>query len=72
VAQQEDYYGSNVDPSDHKIEYAGTSFTQHIKEAYDEVEKGKRGCNLSSIQDGAVHLTCQLIAGKLIRKGHPT
>jgi hypothetical protein len=45
---------------------------QHIKEAYNEVEKGKRGYKVISIQDGAVRLTCQLIAGKIVRKNHPT
>jgi hypothetical protein len=48
------------------------SLAQHIKEAYDEVEKGKQGYKVSSIQDGAMHLACQIIAGKLIRKNHPT
>jgi hypothetical protein len=36
------------------------------------VEKGKRGYKVSSIQDGAVRLACQLIAGKLIRKNCST
>jgi hypothetical protein len=45
---------------------------QHIKQAYAEVEKGKQGYKVTSIQDGIVHLTCQLIVGKLVRKNHPT
>jgi hypothetical protein len=48
------------------------SLAQRIKEAYGEVEKGKRGYKVASIQDGTVHLTFQLIAGKLVRKNHPT
>jgi hypothetical protein len=48
------------------------SLAQRIKEAYGEVEKGKRGYKVASIQDGTVCLTCQLIAGKLVRKNCPT
>jgi hypothetical protein len=32
------------------------SLAQHIKEAYGEVEKGKRGYKVASIHDGTVHL----------------
>ena len=45
---------------------------QHIKETYINVEKGKQGYKVASIQDGEVHLACQLIAGKLVRKNRPT
>jgi hypothetical protein len=45
---------------------------QCIKEAYVDVEKGKRGYKVASIQDGAVHLDCQLIASKIVRKNRPT
>jgi hypothetical protein len=48
------------------------SLAQHIKESYGEVEKGKRGYKVASIQDGIVCLACQLLAGKLVRKNHPT
>jgi hypothetical protein len=48
------------------------SLAQCIKEAYDEVEKGKQGYKVASIQDGAVCLAFQLIAGKIVRKNHPT
>ena len=48
------------------------SLAQCIKEAYVEVEKGKRGYKVASIQDGVVCLAFQLIAGKLIRKNYPT
>jgi hypothetical protein len=48
------------------------SLAQRIKEAYDEVEKGKRGYKVASIQDGTVCLTFQLIAGKIVRKNRPT
>jgi hypothetical protein len=36
------------------------------------VEKGKQGYKVSSIQNGAVRLACQLIANKLVRKNRPT
>jgi hypothetical protein len=45
---------------------------QHIKEAYGEVKKGKKGYKVASIQDGVVHLACQLLADKLVRKKCPT
>lgn len=48
------------------------SLAQCIKEAYDEVEKGKQGYKVASIQDGAMRLACQLIVGKLVRKHCPT
>jgi hypothetical protein len=46
--------------------------TQCIKEAYGEVEKGKRGYKIASIQDGAIHLACQLLADNLVRNNCPT
>jgi hypothetical protein len=51
---------------------ADRSLTQCIKEVYGDVEKGKQGYKVASIQDGIVHLACQLIAGKLVRKNCPT
>jgi hypothetical protein len=48
------------------------SLSQQIKEAYNEVEKGKRGYKVASIQDGAVCLDFQLIAGNIVRKNRPT
>jgi hypothetical protein len=48
------------------------SLAQRMKEAYREVEKGKRGYKVASIQDGIVCLACQLLASKLMRKNHPT
>jgi hypothetical protein len=51
---------------------ADRSLAQRIKEDYGDVEKGKRGYKVASIQDGAVCLACQLIAGKLVRKNRPT
>jgi len=48
------------------------SLAQRIKEAYKEVDKGKRGYKVASIQDGVVRLTCQLLAGNFMRKNHPT
>jgi hypothetical protein len=48
------------------------ALAQKIKETYGDVEKGTRGYKVASIQNGAVHLACQLIAGKLVRKNRPT
>jgi hypothetical protein len=48
------------------------AMAQHIKDTYDNVEKGKRGYKLSSIQNGAVPLDFQLIASKLVKKNRPT
>jgi hypothetical protein len=48
------------------------SLVQPIKETYDDVEKGKRGYKVASIQDGSTRLACQLIIGNLIRKNIPT
>jgi hypothetical protein len=39
----------------------------HIKDTYDDVEKGKRGYKVASIQNGVVHLAFHLIASKLGR-----
>jgi hypothetical protein len=47
------------------------SLVQQIKEAYSDVEKGKRGYKVASIQDGAVRLSYQMIAGNLFRKNRP-
>jgi hypothetical protein len=62
-------------PNPHQF-YSGKtsdrSLAHRIKEDYDDVEKGKRGYMVSSIQDGAVRLNFQLIAGKLVRKNRPT
>jgi hypothetical protein len=48
------------------------SLAQDIKEDYDDVEKGKRGYNVASIQYGVVCIAFHLIAGKLLRKNRPT
>ena len=48
------------------------SLAQWIKEDYGNVEKGKWGYKVASIQDGAMRLACQLIVGMLVRKNHPT
>jgi hypothetical protein len=47
------------------------ALAQRIKDTYDDVEKGKQGYKVVSIQDGAVCLAFQLIVGKLIRKNIP-
>jgi hypothetical protein len=44
------------------------SAAQCINEDYGDVEKGKRGCKVASIQDGALCLACQLIDGNIFRK----
>jgi hypothetical protein len=51
---------------------ADHALVQKIKEAYGDVEKGTRGYKVASIKSGVVHLTCQLIVGKLVHKNQPT
>jgi hypothetical protein len=51
---------------------ADLSLAQRIKEDYGNVEKGKRGYKVASIQDGTVFLYCQLIARNLIRNNRLT
>jgi hypothetical protein len=62
--------------SDPKEFYLGKAtnhaLAQKIKDTYGDVEKGMRGYKVASIQNGAVHLSCHLIAGKLVRKNRPT
>jgi hypothetical protein len=48
------------------------ALAQKIKDTYGDVKKGTRGYKVASIQSGIVCLTCQLIAGKLVRKNRPT
>jgi hypothetical protein len=48
------------------------ALTQRIKDTYGDVEKGTRGYKVASIHISKVHLACQLIAGKLLRKNRPT
>jgi hypothetical protein len=48
------------------------TLTQRIKDTYGDVEKGTQGYKVASIQSGVVCLSCQLIAGKLVRKNRPT
>ena len=48
------------------------ALAQKIKEVYGDVEKGARGYKVASIESSTVHLTCQLIAGNLVRKNRPT
>jgi hypothetical protein len=50
---------------------ADHALAQCIKETYDDVEKGKRGYKVDSIQNGTVCLDFQLIIGKLISKNIP-
>jgi hypothetical protein len=45
---------------------------QNIKETGGDVVKGTRGCKVASIENGVVHLACQLIVRKLARKNRPT
>jgi hypothetical protein len=48
------------------------ALAQRVKDTYGDVEKGMRGYKVASIQSGAIHLACQLIAWKLVRKNCPT
>jgi hypothetical protein len=62
-------------PDPHEF-YPGKSIdytlAQKIKDTYGDVENGTRGYKVSSIQNGAVRLTCQLTAGNLVRNHKPT
>jgi hypothetical protein len=44
------------------------ALAQKIKDTYDDVENGARGYKVASIQNGTVHLACQLTVEKLVRK----
>jgi hypothetical protein len=44
---------------------------QNIKETYGDVEKGKRGYKVASIQNGVVCLAYHLIVSKLVKKKKP-
>jgi hypothetical protein len=48
------------------------TLAQKIKDTYDDVEKGTRSYKVASIQNGTVHLDCQLIVKNLVRKKRPT
>jgi hypothetical protein len=48
------------------------ALSQKIKEAYGNVEKVTRGYKVTSINNGIVHLACQMIARKLVRKNRST
>jgi hypothetical protein len=48
------------------------ALAQRIMFTYGDVEKGKKGYNVASTQNGAVGLAYQLIAGKIVRKNRPT
>jgi hypothetical protein len=45
---------------------------QCIKEAYGDIEKGKRGYKVASIYNGEVCLSCQILTGKIVRNNLPT
>jgi len=48
------------------------ALAQKIKEAYGDVEKGVQGYKVNFIESGAMHLTYQLIAKKLVCNNRPT
>jgi hypothetical protein len=58
-----DYYPGKT--TDHTL-------PQKIKESYGNVEEGARGYKVASIESCVVRLTCQLIAGNMVRKNQPT
>jgi hypothetical protein len=51
---------------------ANHTLAQRIKDTYGDVEKGKQGYKVASIQNGTMHLSCQLVASKIVRKNRPT
>jgi hypothetical protein len=48
------------------------ALAQKIKDTYDDVEKGKGGYKVASIQNREVRLAFQLIVGKIVQKNRPT
>jgi hypothetical protein len=61
------------DPQDFYLRKAtNCTLTQRIKDTYSDVEKGKWGYNVASIQNGTVHLYFHLITGNIVRKNIPT
>jgi hypothetical protein len=50
---------------------ADCALAKKIKDTYVDVEKGKRGYMVFSIQNGAVCLDFQLISGKLVQNNRP-
>jgi hypothetical protein len=48
------------------------ALAQKIKDTYGDVEKETQGYKVESIQSDTVHLVCQLIIVKLVRKNQPT
>jgi hypothetical protein len=44
---------------------ADRALTQRVKDTYNDVEMGMRGYKVASIHNGAEHLSCQLIVGKI-------
>jgi hypothetical protein len=62
-----------IDPQEfYPVKATDHTLAHKIKDTYGDVEKGTRGYKVASIQNGTVHLSCQLIAGKLVRKKRPT
>jgi hypothetical protein len=51
---------------------ADRTLAQTIKDSYDNIEKGKWGNKVASIQNDTVCLAFQLIIGKLVWKKRPT
>jgi hypothetical protein len=64
--------GLSMQGPDPQVFYLGKTadcaLTQSIKDTYGDVEKSMQGYKVSSIQSGAVHLSYQLIACKLVCK----
>jgi hypothetical protein len=56
------YLGKNVDHA----------LAQRIKDTYGDLYKGTQGYKVVSIENATMCLSCQLIAGKLVRKNKPT
>jgi hypothetical protein len=62
-----------LDPQDFYLgKVANHALAQRIKDTYGDVENGTRCYKVASFHNGIVHLACQLITGKLVRKKRPT
>jgi len=78
------HHRSGVDPLDHWIEHARIETSRFLpredcrlrpsatnKRHLRRCGERKEGLQVSSIQNGAMHLAFQLIAGKIVKKNRP-
>ena len=68
--------GLSIQGPDPQEFYSGKTtdhaLAQRIKDTYGDLEKGMQGYKVASIENAVVHLSFQLITGKLLCKTRPT